>query len=66
VWFFVLHLLGFIGLIGAGAALWNAWLSLRGAGGWWNKSWSLVLAVSCVAITWIAFSLNLVKLDLYY
>ncbi|HEY5755418.1 MAG TPA: serine hydrolase, partial [Steroidobacter sp.] len=66
VGFVVLHLLGFIGLAGAGVAIWNAWLSLQGGRGWWSKSWSVVLAASCVAITWIAFTLNLVKFNLYY
>ncbi len=37
VWFVVLHLLGFIGLIGVGVAIWNAWLSLQGSRGWWSK-----------------------------
>ena len=67
VWFYVLHLLGFAGMIGAGVAIWNAWLSLReGSGRWWSKTWSVVLAASCVALTWIAFTLNLVQLGLYY
>jgi hypothetical protein len=66
VWFVVLHLLGFIGVAGAGVAIWNAWLSLQGSRGWWSKSWSVVLAASCVTITWIAFTLNLIKLNLYY
>jgi CubicO group peptidase (beta-lactamase class C family) len=66
VWFVVLHLLGFVGMIGAGVAVWNAWLSLQGARRWWSKTWSVVLAASCLAITWISFALNLVKLDLYY
>ncbi|WP_129779567.1 serine hydrolase domain-containing protein [Peristeroidobacter soli] len=65
-WFFVLHLLGFIGLAGVGVALWNAWLSLQSRRGWGSKSWSVVLAASCVAITWIGFTLNLIKLNLYY
>ncbi|MFC4307934.1 serine hydrolase domain-containing protein [Steroidobacter flavus] len=65
-WFFVLHLLGFVGLIGVGVALWNAWISLQSGRGWWSKSWSVVLAASCVAITWVAFTLNLIKLNLYY
>lgn len=66
VWFYVLHLLGFLGLIGAGVALWNAWLSLTGNHRVWRKAWSVVLAASCVAITYVAFTLNLVQLDLYY
>lgn len=66
VWLLVLHLLGFIGLLGVGVAIWNAWLSLQGRRGWWGKAWSVVLAASCVSITWIAFTLNLVRLDLYY
>lgn len=66
IWFFVLHLLGWIGLIGAAVAIWNAWLSLQGGRRWWSKTWSVVLAASCVAITVVAFTLNLVKLGLYY
>lgn len=66
VWFIVLQLLGFVGLMGAGVALWNAWLSLRGSRGWWPKTWSVVLAASCISITWIGFTLNLIKFNLYY
>ncbi|GFE84208.1 FmtA-like protein [Steroidobacter agaridevorans] len=66
VWFVVLHLFGFIGLFGAGVAIWNAWLSFQGNHRWFGRTWSVVLAASCVAITWIAFTLNLVKLNLYY
>ena len=62
----MLYLLGFVGVIGAGVTVWNAWLSVQGNRGWWSKTWSVVLAASCVAITWIAFTLNLVKLNLYY
>jgi hypothetical protein len=65
-WFVVLHLLGFIGLAGAGVAAWNAWLSLQADRGWWSKTWSVVLAASCVAITGIGFMLNLIKPNLYY
>jgi CubicO group peptidase (beta-lactamase class C family) len=65
-WFHVLHLLGFIGLVGAGVAIWNAWLTWQGPRGWRARAWSLVLATSCVALTWIAFTLNLVRLDAYY
>lgn len=66
VWFFLLHLLGFVGMIGAAVVIWNAWLWLQGKHGWWSKTWSVLLAVACVAITWIAVTLNLVKLSLYY
>ncbi len=66
LWVVLLYLLGFLGLVGAGVAIWNAWLSLQGSRRWWSKTWSVVLAASCVAITWIAFTLNLVKLNLYY
>jgi CubicO group peptidase (beta-lactamase class C family) len=66
VWFVGLYLLGFVGMVGAGIAIWNAWLSLTGARRWWSKTWSVVLAAACVAIPWVAFTLNLVRLDLYY
>jgi hypothetical protein len=65
-WFFVLQALGFLGMIGAGAAIWNAWLCLQGSRRWWSKTWSVVLAASCVAITWIGFTLNLIKFGIYY
>ncbi len=66
LWVAVLYLLGFLGMIGAGVAIWNAWLSLQGSRRWWSKTWSVALAAACVAIAWISFTLNLVKLDLYY
>jgi hypothetical protein len=66
VWFLVLQSLGFVGVIGAAVAIWYAWLWLQGSRGWWSKTWSVVLAAACVAITGIAFALNLVKLSIYY
>lgn len=64
--FYVLQLLVFLGLLGAGIAVWHASLWLRGHRGAWRKAWSVVLAAACVSISWVALTLNLVKFNLYY
>jgi hypothetical protein len=66
VWFVVLQLLGCMALIGAGAAIWNAWLWARADRRWRSKAWSVAVAASCVAIPLIALTLNLIKLKVYY
>jgi CubicO group peptidase (beta-lactamase class C family) len=62
----LLQLLGLLGIAGAGVALWNARLTWIGNRGWWTKGWSVVLAVACVAIVWIAFAFNLITGGLSY
>ena len=64
--FSLLHLLGLLGAVGAAAAVWNAWLVLKGGRRWWSKAWNVVLAGSCVALTWFAFTFNLVNFSVRY
>ena len=64
--FYVLHLLGFIGAVGAIVAIWNGWLAIAGKRGWKSATWNVGLAASCVAISWFAFAFHLVRFTLKY
>jgi CubicO group peptidase (beta-lactamase class C family) len=66
VWFYVLHLLGFIGAVGAIVAIWNGWLAVAGKRGWKATTWNVGLAASCVAVSWFAFAFNLIRFTLKY
>ncbi len=66
VWFYVLHLLGFVGAVGALVAIWNGWLAIAGKRGWKATTWNVGLAVSCVAVSWFGFAFNLIRLTLQY
>ena len=66
VWFYVLHLLGFVGAVGALVAIWNGWLAMAGRRGWRATTWNLALAASCVAVSWFGFAFNLIRVTLQY
>ena len=66
VYFYVLHLLGFVGAVGALVAIWNGWLAIAGKRGWRATTWNVGLAVSCVAVSWFGFAFNLIRLTLQY
>jgi CubicO group peptidase (beta-lactamase class C family) len=66
VWFYVLHLLGFVGAVGALVAIWNGWLAIAGKRGWRTTTWSVGLAASCVAVSWFGFAFNLIRVTLRY
>jgi CubicO group peptidase (beta-lactamase class C family) len=66
VWFYVLHLLGFVGAIGALVAVWNGWLAIAGKRGWKATTWNVGLAAACVAVSWFGFAFNLIQLTLKY
>jgi CubicO group peptidase (beta-lactamase class C family) len=66
VWFYVLHVLGFVGAVGALVAIWNGWLAIAGKRGWRATTWSVGLAVSCVAVSWFGFAFNLIRMTLQY
>ena len=65
-WVMLFQVLGLLGLIGAGAAIWNAWLVWRGSAKWWSKSWNVALATACVLIVWFGFAFNLIGVRLHY
>jgi CubicO group peptidase (beta-lactamase class C family) len=64
--FFVLHLLGIAGAVGAIVALWNGWLAIAGKRGWKATTWNVALALSCVAIPWFGFAFHLIGFTLRY
>jgi CubicO group peptidase (beta-lactamase class C family) len=66
VWFYVLHVLGFVGAVGALVAIWNGWLAIAGKRGWRATTWSVGLAASCVAVSWFGFAFNLIRATLQY
>jgi CubicO group peptidase (beta-lactamase class C family) len=66
VWFVVLHVLGFVGAVGALVAIWNGWLAIVGKRGWKATTWHVGLAASCVAVSWFGFAFNLIRLTLQY
>jgi CubicO group peptidase (beta-lactamase class C family) len=66
VWFYVLHVLGFVGAVGALVAIWNGWLAIAGKRGWRAMTWSVGLAASCVAVSWFGFAFNLIRVTLRY
>lgn len=51
----------FVFIGGAGIGLWNAWVVLRSRRSWYAKLWAAVLAVSFVAILWVALAFNLIS-----
>jgi CubicO group peptidase (beta-lactamase class C family) len=65
-WFSLLHLLGLLGVVGFAIALWNAWLAFKARRSWSSKTWSVVLATSCLAITWFGFAFHLIRFNVQY
>jgi CubicO group peptidase (beta-lactamase class C family) len=65
-WFSLLHLLGLLGVVGFAVALWNAWLAFQAQRSWGSRTWSVVLAASCIAITWFGFAFNLIRFSVRY
>jgi CubicO group peptidase (beta-lactamase class C family) len=64
--FYALHLLGLVGAVGAIVALWNGGLAIAGKRGWKATTWSVGLALSCVAVSWFGFAFNLIRFTLRY
>ena len=60
----ILALFAFIG--GAGIGLWNAWVVARSRRSWYAKLWAVVLAVSFVAVLWVALAFNLIAFNANY
>jgi len=60
------QILGWVALVGAGVAAWNAWLVWRGGAKWWSRVWSIAMAASCALIVWFGFTFNLIGVRLHY
>ena len=64
--FSVLHFLGIVGAVGAIVALWNGWLAIAGKRGWKATTWNVALGLSCLAVSWFGFAINLIQFGLRY
>jgi CubicO group peptidase (beta-lactamase class C family) len=64
--FSALHLLGLVGAVGAIVALWNGWLAIAGKRGWKATTWNVALGLSCLAVSWFGFAMNLIQFALRY
>jgi CubicO group peptidase (beta-lactamase class C family) len=57
---FLMHLLSLVVYIGGAIALvWAAWVAFTGARRWTGKLWTTVLALSAVAVLWMAWAYHL-------
>jgi hypothetical protein len=64
--FVIAYLLGFLGVAGAGVAVWNTWLAITTKRAWNSTAWRGALAVSCIAIVWFGFAFNLIRVTAQY
>jgi hypothetical protein len=66
----VLRLLQFLSpVVFIGAAIvgvWNAWAVVRSARKWYTKTWAVVLALSFLAVLWVALNCHLLKFGVDY
>ncbi|MBA3564984.1 MAG: beta-lactamase family protein [Gammaproteobacteria bacterium] len=51
---------------GAAIACWNVWVVWTGPRSWLAKAWSVVLAVACLAVLWVAVAFELIGFSVNY
>ncbi|MGH6611567.1 MAG: hypothetical protein ACRECQ_15070, partial [Burkholderiaceae bacterium] len=66
-WLWILQILSLFVFFGAAAAgVWNAWVVMRSPRRWYTKAWAVVIAVSLLAILWVALVYELIAFDVNY
>ena len=65
-WFQVLRVMGLLVVAAALVAIWSAWQTCRGRRGWVAKTWSVLLALVCVAFLWFASIFHWIGFSLNY
>ena len=66
-WIIFIRLLSLVVFVGgAVVALWNAWVVLRSGRRWLAKLWSVVLAVSCLTVLYVAVIFHVVGYSANY
>jgi CubicO group peptidase (beta-lactamase class C family) len=66
-WLFLLHLISILGYVGgAGVLIWAAAIAWTGKRTWQGKVWTSVLAVSAVAMLWMAWVYHLTSFTSRY
>ena len=67
IWLRLLQFLSPIVFIGAAVAgIWNARIALRSGRKWYAKVWAVVLALSFLAVLWVAWNYHLMKFGVDY
>ena len=63
----IIQLIGWLGVLGTFAAVYNAFLSWREQGRWfWSKSADTLIALACVAFVWFVYTWNMLHWSLRY
>lgn len=66
-WLWALQLLSLVVLVGAAAVgLWHAWVVWSGKRRWTARAWSVVLAVACATVLYVAVAFKLIAFDVNY
>lgn len=66
-WLRVIQIIGWIGVIGTLAVLYNALRSWRDQGRWlWSKLGDSLIALACIAFVWFVFTWNMLHWSLRY
>lgn len=65
-WIRLVQFIGLLCVVGAAAALWNAWQTCVGTARWWTKLWSVVLAIALLDFVWFSFVSSLISSNLNY
>lgn len=62
----IVQAIGLLMVLGAAGVAWNAWVTLQGRTGWWNKVWSVIVTAAMVDLVWFSFAFKLMSLHLNY
>ncbi|MBS0417745.1 MAG: serine hydrolase [Proteobacteria bacterium] len=63
-WIRLFQLIGLLCVIGAGVAVWSAWLSCRARRSLWAKAWSVMVALALLYLAWFSFAFHLLSVHL--
>ena len=65
-WIRLLHLVGVIGILGAGAALYRAAVTWRATPSRWRRAGSVMVTLAMLWVTWFSLAFNLITRSLDY
>lgn len=62
----VAQLLGLVGTVGAGMAVWSAWMTCHRDRSIWTRLQSILLAIACLGMVWFMWSFKLITMQLTF
>jgi CubicO group peptidase (beta-lactamase class C family) len=65
-WIRLVQLIGLLCGLGAGAAIWNTWLTFKGRRHWGARIESLTMALALLYLMWFSFVFKLISIGLNY